>query len=63
MTAHQPTYAVQLIDRRTGLAHRVNGSPLTIFTKDPAAGAAELLNGRDPAVWLTRADPLGQGAV
>lgn len=47
----QPTCAVQLVDRRTGSAHRINGTPLVIFTRDPAAAAEDLLEGRDPAHW------------
>lgn len=48
--------AVHLIDRRTGAAHRINGTPLVIFTHDPQAAAAELLEGRDPANWEARVE-------
>jgi len=54
-------HAVWLIDRRSGNAHRVNGSPQVIHTNDPAAARAELLRGRDPEVWKAVAYPLGQG--
>lgn len=54
-----PTCAVRLIDRRTGQTHRVNGSPLVIFTKAPAEAADELLAGRDHALWEARIEPLG----
>lgn len=59
------TCAVRLVDRRTGLTHRINGSPLLVFTKAPEAAAAELLAGRDPAVWEARietVEPHAQGA-
>ncbi len=48
------TCAVRLVDRRSGLTHRINGSPLLVFTKAPEAAADELLAGRDPAVWEVR---------
>lgn len=51
--------AVRLIDRRTGQTHRINGSPLVILTRRPDVAAAELLEGRDPAVWEARIDPIG----
>lgn len=53
------TCAVRLIDRRTGQSHRVNGSPLVIFTRIPADAVADLLEGRDPAIWEARVEPLG----
>lgn len=53
--------AVRLVDRRTGLTHRVNGSPLVLFTKDPAEAVAQLLSGRDAEVWEARVEPLGGG--
>lgn len=53
------TCAVRLVDRRTGQTHRVNGSPLTIFTKAPDEAARELLRNRDAAVWEARIEPLG----
>lgn len=53
-----PTCAVRLIDRRTGQTHRINGSPLVIFTRRPDEAAAELLAGRDAAVWEARIEPL-----
>jgi hypothetical protein len=52
--------AVRLIDRRTGLTHRVNGSPLLIFTRNPAEAVADLLEGRDASVWETRVEALGE---
>lgn len=55
--------AVRLIDRRTGQTHRINGSPLVLFTKTPDEAAAELLRGRDATVWEARIEPLGQGGV
>jgi hypothetical protein len=54
-------FAVWLIDRRTGSAHRVNGQPLVIHSSRPDDASAELLAGRDPAVWQTVTYPLGQG--
>lgn len=53
------TCAVRLVDRRTGLTHRVNGSPLVIFTRNPAEAIADLLEGRDARVWEARIDPIG----
>ena len=58
-----PTCAVRLIDRRTGLTHRVNGSPLVVFTRsNPSEAVADLLEGRDAAVWEARVEPLGEPA-
>ncbi|TAG31299.1 MAG: hypothetical protein EAZ40_00650 [Rhodobacterales bacterium] len=51
--------AVRLIDRRTGQTHRINGSPLVLFTKFPEEAVAELLSGRDAAVWEARVEPIG----
>jgi len=53
-----PAYAVQLIDRRTGRVHRINGSPLVLLTRRPDEAAIELLEGRDAAVWDTRIAPI-----
>ena len=55
---HGRLCAVHLIDRRTGCAHRINGTPLIIFTHDPHAARAELLAGRDPALWDTLIEAL-----
>ena len=52
------TCVVRLIDRRTGLTHKVGGSPLVIFTRDPALAASELLEGRDRSIWEVRVDPI-----
>jgi hypothetical protein len=52
------TCAVRLIDRRTGVAHRINGTPLVVYTREPQAAATDLLAGRDPSVWEVRVDPL-----
>ncbi|MCB5408395.1 hypothetical protein [Pseudogemmobacter faecipullorum] len=49
---------VRLIDRRTGLTHRVNGTPLVIFTRRPSEASAELLSGRDRSIWEVRTDPI-----
>lgn len=57
------TSAVRLIDRRTGQTHYVNGSPLIILTRRPDTAAAELLSGRDAAVWEVRVDPIGRDAA
>ena len=54
--------AVRLVDRRTGLTHRVNGSPLVLFTKNPDEAVAELLAGRDARVWQARIEPIGGAA-
>ena len=51
-------YQVSLIDRRTGRAHRVSGSPLVRFTHDPQSAVRELLDGRDSRLWETRIEPL-----
>lgn len=51
--------AVRLIDRRTGQTHRINGSPLVLFTRSPEEAVAELLSGRDAAVWEARVEPIG----
>jgi hypothetical protein len=51
--------AVRLVDRRTGLTHRVNGSPLVLFTRNPAEAVAELLSGRDHRFWEARIEPIG----
>jgi hypothetical protein len=56
---HGGTCAVHLIDRRTGRTHRVNGSPLVLFTRRPDEAAAELLEGRDRSIWEARIEPLG----
>lgn len=54
--------AVRLVDRRTGLTHRVNGSPLVIFTRNPIEAVAELLSGRDASVWEARVEAIGGAA-
>ena len=51
--------AVSLIDRRTGSALRLNGGPVVLLTRQPHEAAAELLAGRNPAVWEARIEPLG----
>lgn len=56
-TDMQRACAIRLIDRRTGTAHRINGSPLVIFSRRPFEAAAELLEGRDPQIWEARIDP------
>lgn len=50
--------AVRLIDRRTGTARRVNGSPLVLFSRDPAEAVAELLDGQDATVWEASAESI-----
>lgn len=55
------TCAVRLIDRRTGAQHRINGTPLVLFSRRPAEAAAELLAGRDPRVWEARIDRIQTG--
>jgi hypothetical protein len=55
----RPSCAVRLVDRRTGLTHRINGSPLVLFTRNPAEAVAELLSGRDASVWEARIEPIG----
>ncbi len=59
-SGHQALCAVQLIDRRTGSLHRVNGRPLMKLTRKPQVAAAELMAGRDPAVWETRVEAIEQ---
>lgn len=51
--------AVRLIDRRTGRPHRINGSPLVLFTRTPDVAVSELLSGRDAALWEARVEPIG----
>lgn len=58
-TALSQTCAIRLIDRRTGQTHRINGSPLILFTKSPDEAVADLLSGRDAAVWEARIEPIG----
>lgn len=60
-TTMRRTCAVQLFDRRTGRAHRINGTPLVIFTRNPAAAVADLLQGRDPANWEARIHEIESG--
>ena len=57
-TFRSRAYAVQLIDRRTGRVHRINGSPLELLTRRTDEAAIELLEGRDAAVWDTRIVPI-----
>ena len=52
------TCVVRLVDRRTGLTHKINGSPLVVFTRDPATAVDELLEGRDRGIWEARIDPI-----
>jgi hypothetical protein len=58
----RPASAVRLIDRRTGLTHRINGSPLVVFTRNPTEAVTELLSGRDASVWEARIEPIGGAA-
>ncbi|NBE08320.1 hypothetical protein [Paragemmobacter ruber] len=62
-TALPQACAVRLIDRRTGQTHRINGSPLVLFTRNPAEAVAELLSGRDAAVWEARIEPIGIAGI
>ena len=57
------TCAVRLIDRRTGGPHRINGTSLVLFTRRPDEAAAELLSGRDPAIWEARVERIEAGAA
>lgn len=52
--------AVRLVDRRTGLTQRVNGSPLVVYTRNPSEAVAELLSGRDAQVWEALIEPIGE---
>ncbi|HEY0213286.1 MAG TPA: hypothetical protein VGC40_06835 [Paenirhodobacter sp.] len=52
------TYAVSLIDRRTGSLHRVNGTAQSVLTGDPQAVATEFLRNRDKSLWDVRIDPM-----
>lgn len=56
----QTLCAVQLIDRRTGAIHRVNGRPMLVVTRKPQDAATELMSGRDASVWETRIDSIEQ---
>jgi hypothetical protein len=53
-----PTCAIRLVDRRTGQTHRINGTPLVLFTKTPNVAVAELLSGRDGSVWEARVEQI-----
>ena len=55
-----PLCVVQLIDRRTGALHRVNGMPLSVFTHTPHAAVIDMMSGRDPALWEARVDLMDQ---
>ena len=55
------TCAVQLFDRRTGRTHRINGTPLVIYTRNPTVAAEDLLEGRDPTHWEVRILELSSG--
>lgn len=57
------TYSVSLVDRRTGLPHRVNGTPLALFTREPDEAAQELLRHRDRSLWDVRIDVLATRAA
>jgi hypothetical protein len=60
LTAPRPQdYVVRLIDRRSGLTHRVNGSPLILLSDRPDLAVAQLLAGRDATVWEARVEPVG----
>lgn len=50
--------AVRLVDRRTGQTHRINGSPLVLSTRNPAAAVVDLREGRDPAFWEAGIEPI-----
>ena len=56
--AKAPLYSVRLIDRRTGLVLRVDGAPFLALSREPRAAAASLLEGRGPALWEARIEPL-----
>lgn len=58
-TALSQACSVRLIDRRTGQTHRINGSPLVLFTTSLDEPVAELLSGRDATVWEARVEPIG----
>lgn len=51
-------FEVRLIDRRTGEVPRVNGKPLSFLTHAPRHAAAELLRGRNRALWRTHVEPV-----
>lgn len=60
--AMRRTCAVQLFDRRTGSPHSVNGTPLVIYTRSPEDAVADLLEGRDAAIWDVRIEEIeGRG--
>lgn len=59
----RPSCAVRLVDRRAGQTHRVNGSPVIVFTRQPDQAMADLLKGRDRSVWEVRIDRLQQGGA
>lgn len=57
------TYSVSLVDRRTGRPHRVNGTPLALFTRNPEEAKQELLRHRDRSLWDIRIDVLATSAA
>ncbi len=46
-----PVCAVRLINRRTGMVHRINGAPLVMFTRTPQDATQDLLRNRDATEW------------
>ncbi|MTH79702.1 hypothetical protein [Paracoccus aestuariivivens] len=52
-------FSVRLIDLRTGEVPSVNGNPLSVVTDTPRQAEAELMKGRDRALWQTQVDPVG----
>ena len=52
------TYAVRLIDRRTGMAQRINGKLFTVYTKHPQETVAEMMRSRSASCWEARVAPL-----
>ncbi|MES2664563.1 MAG: hypothetical protein V4712_00590 [Pseudomonadota bacterium] len=53
-----PVCAVRLINRRTGLPHRINGTPLELLTRAPEEAGRDLLRNRDTTEWRVEVVPL-----
>lgn len=46
-----PVCVVRLINRRTGLPHRINGTALEVLTRTPDEASRDLLRNRDTTLW------------
>ena len=46
-----PVCAVRLINRSTGMVHRIKSTPLVRFTRSPQDATIDLLRNRDTTQW------------